>query len=136
MKKLKGKFYRYNGAPAAGTILSFELSQAATVIATREELEARGNTPHTQNRGVIHIELDENGCVPASAEIYANDELHPLTAYYVGGKWSEGPYEMPQNITAVRPEQPQEHAMARLPLALRQRLPMRQHGTQVPGCVP
>jgi len=108
MKKLKGKFYRYNGAPAAGTILSFELSQAATVIATREELEARGNTPHTQNRGVIHIELDENGCVPASAEIYANDELHPLTAYYVGGKWSEGPYEMPQNITAVRPEQPQD----------------------------
>ena len=29
MKKLKGKFYRYNGQPAAGTILSFELSQAA-----------------------------------------------------------------------------------------------------------
>jgi len=108
MKKLKGKFYRYNGQPAAGTILSLELSQAATVIATREEVEARGNTPHTQNRGVIHIELDENGCIPEGAEIYANDELHPPGAYYVGGKWSEGPYDMPQNITAVRPEQPQD----------------------------
>lgn len=108
MKRIKGKFYRYNGQPAAGTILSLELSQAATVIATREEVEARGNTPHTQNRGVIHIELDENGEIPASAEIYANDELHPFTAYYVGGRWSQEPYDMPQNITAARPEQPQD----------------------------
>ena len=108
MKKLKGKFYRYNGEPAAGTILSLELSQAATVIATREELEARGNTPHTQNRGVVYVELDENGCIPENTEIHANDELHPHTAYYVGGKYLEGPYEMPQNITAVCPEQPQD----------------------------
>ena len=36
----------------------------------------------------------------------------------------------------VRPQQPQQHAVARLPLAFRQRLAMRQHGTEVPGRVP
>jgi len=36
----------------------------------------------------------------------------------------------------VRPQQPQQDAVARLPLAVRERLAMRQLGTEMPGCVP
>jgi len=36
----------------------------------------------------------------------------------------------------VRPQQPAQRAVARLPLRLRQCAAMRQHGTDVPDCVP
>jgi hypothetical protein len=116
MKKLKGTFYRYDGQPASGAILTLRLSQNATVIATREEVPGGagyrvGNTTYCAD-SLRSILLDENGEIPADVEIHANDELNPTETYYtIEAHWPIYPESnqetyVEKNITSMRPERP------------------------------
>jgi hypothetical protein len=70
-KTITGTFVLPNGAPAAGAVITFLLSQNAQ--------QPGGQLLHVP----IQFTLDENGSIPADSEIFANDQLQPSGTYYV-----------------------------------------------------
>ena len=71
MKEITGQFLLQNGAPAAGAVLSFQLSQSeSTSLAVVPAYRCT-------------VTLDQNGNIPSGTSIFANDEFNELGSWYV-----------------------------------------------------